>query len=206
MKSDRHVKKAVIPYLLLLPSVAVTILFLVIPGFFLLSMSFTEGSSFFFEKKVTMDNYVQLVVNYRDLIWNTVFIALTSAIIDLIFGYPFAYFLYKRFPFKTMANACMVFPLFGGLYLAFGLYYLLLPKGILYPLFQFFGLNVLNILYSKISVIFGLAIFTFPFMALNIMGSLKNIDPFLEEAALCLGARTFGHFLKSFFHFQSPEW
>ena len=34
-----------------------------------------------------------------------------------------------------------------------------------------------------------MSIFTFPFMVMNIGTALSNVDPLLEEAAACLGAR-----------------
>jgi ABC-type spermidine/putrescine transport system permease subunit I len=34
-----------------------------------------------------------------------------------------------------------------------------------------------------------MAIFTFPFMVMNIGAALSNVDPMLEEAAVCLGAK-----------------
>jgi ABC-type spermidine/putrescine transport system permease subunit I len=154
-------------------------------------MSFTAGSSFFFEQKFTLDNYRELFSRYGAVIRTTVFLALASAIVDLLLGYPFAYFLHSRFPYKDLARALMIFPLFGGLYLAFGLYYLFLPKGVLSPLLERLGINVLSLLYSKSSVILGMAILTFPFMVANIMTALQNIDPILKEVALCLGASRF---------------
>ena len=44
-------------------------------------------------------------------------------------------------------------------------------------------------LYSLPSVVFAMSIFTFPFMVMNIGTALSNVDPTLEEAAACLGAR-----------------
>jgi ABC-type spermidine/putrescine transport system permease subunit I len=44
-------------------------------------------------------------------------------------------------------------------------------------------------LFSLPSVVFAMSIFTFPFMVLNIGTALGNVDPTLEEAAACLGAR-----------------
>jgi ABC-type spermidine/putrescine transport system permease subunit I len=192
MKSGaQRIKQRFVPFVLLLPAVTLTILFLVLPLFYLVMMSFTEGSSFFFEQKFTLDNYRELFSRYRAVIQTTVFLALASAIVDLLLGYPFAYFLHSRFPYKDLARALMIFPLFGGLYLAFGLYYLFLPKGVLSPLLERLGINVLSLLYSKSSVILGMAILTFPFMVANIMTALQNIDPILKEAALCLGASRF---------------
>jgi ABC-type spermidine/putrescine transport system permease subunit II len=34
-----------------------------------------------------------------------------------------------------------------------------------------------------------MSIFTFPFMVMNVGAALSNVDPTLEEAAACLGAR-----------------
>ena len=62
----------------------------------------------------------------------------------------------------------MVFPLFGPLYLAFGLYYVLLPNGALYPVLEFLGLKPTTLLYSEPMTVFGMALFTFPFMTMNV--------------------------------------
>jgi ABC-type spermidine/putrescine transport system permease subunit I len=41
-----------------------------------------------------------------------------------------------------------------------------------------------------------MSIFTFPFMVLNIGTALSNVDPTLEEAAACLGARPWQTFAR----------
>jgi ABC-type spermidine/putrescine transport system permease subunit I len=41
-----------------------------------------------------------------------------------------------------------------------------------------------------------MSIFTFPFMVMNIGTSLSNVDPTLEEAAACLGARPWQTFTR----------
>ncbi len=77
----------------------------------------------------------------------------------------------------------MTFPLFGPLYLAFGLFYILLPNGPLGPVFTTLGINVAKYLFSQAAVLFSMAVFTFPFMVMNIGAALSNVDPMLEEAA-----------------------
>ena len=47
----------------------------------------------------------------------------------------------------------------------------------------------IGILFSLPAVVFAMSIFTFPFMVMNIGTALRNVDPTLEEAAACLGAR-----------------
>ena len=41
-----------------------------------------------------------------------------------------------------------------------------------------------------------MSIFTFPFMVMNVGTALSNVDPTLEEAAACLGARPWQTFVR----------
>jgi ABC-type spermidine/putrescine transport system permease subunit I len=79
--------------------------------------------------------------------------------------------------------------MFGALYIAFGMRFILLPGGWLTPLFNLLGLEGVQILYGLPSVVFAMAIFTFPFMVMNVGAALSNVDPMLEEASVCLGAQ-----------------
>ncbi len=85
--------------------------------------------------------------------------------------------------------AFMVFPMFGALYIAFGLRFILLPGGPATPLLQALGISGTQPSTACPSVVFAMSIFTFPFMVMNIGTALSNVDPTLEEAAACLGAR-----------------
>ena len=51
------------------------------------------------------------------------------------------------------------------------------------------GITNTTLLFSLPAVVFAMSIFTFPFMVMNIGTALSNVDPTLEEAAACLGAR-----------------
>ncbi len=55
-------------------------------------------------------------------------------IVDLVFGFPFAYILVRRVRYRDLVRALMVFPMFGALYVAFGMSFILLPGGPLDPL------------------------------------------------------------------------
>jgi ABC-type spermidine/putrescine transport system permease subunit I len=44
-----------------------------------------------------------------------------------------------------------------------------------------------------------MALFTFPFMVMNVGAALANVDPALEEAATCLGARPWQTFWRVLF-------
>ena len=185
---------------LLLPAVVVTILFSLIPLAYLAVVSLTDEKDFFFGNAIyTADNYRAIWNRYQPQVWTTVKLATLASLIDLVFGYPFAYILIRRVRYRELVRAMMTFPLFGPLYLSFGLQYMLLPNGPLGPVLAFFDVPVVKLLYSLPSVLFGMAIFTFPFMVMNIGAALSNVDPALEEAARCLGAKPWQTFWRVLF-------
>src|SRR5579884_568360 len=174
---------------LLAPAIVVTILFSIIPLVYLFRMSLTKGSTFFFDTTYTLDNYRTVWDRYLPTVQETVYLALLSSLLDLVFGYPFAYILIRKVRYREFVRTMMTFPLFGTLYLSFGMHYLLLPNGPLGGVVSALGIPATTLLYSLPSVLFAMAVFTFPFMVMNVGAALSNVDPTLEEAATCLGAR-----------------
>lgn len=179
------------PVVFLLPSVLVTLLFLFYPLAFIVLISFTTKDSFLSltGSLYTWQNYVDMLDRYAPNVGVTVKLAGLATLIDLIFGFPFAYILVRKVRYRDIVRGFMVFPMFGALYIAFGMRFILLPGGWLSPLFDLLGLQGVQILYGLPSVVFAMAIFTFPFMVMNIGAALSNIDPILEEASVCLGAK-----------------
>ena len=174
---------------LLAPALVVAVLFSIIPLIYLVRISLTEESTFFFTAKNTWDNYREVFDQYRPAIFETVYLAVLASAVDLVLGYPFAYILIRKVRYREFVRTMMTFPLFGPLYLAFGLFYVLLPNGPLGGIFTALGINVAKYLFSQTAVVFAMAVFTFPFMVMNIGAALSNVDPMLEEAARTLGAR-----------------
>jgi putative spermidine/putrescine transport system permease protein len=177
--------------LLLLPAILLALLFLYYPLVFIVQMSFTEGSSFLSPSGpiATLANYALIGSRYLPNLLVTLQLALLATIVDLIFGFPFAYIFVRKVRYRTTVRALMVFPMFGALYIAFGMRFILLPGGPATPILQALGIASTDALFSLPSVVFAMSIFTFPFMVLNIGTALGNVDPTLEEAAACLGAR-----------------
>jgi ABC-type spermidine/putrescine transport system permease subunit I len=184
---------------LLIPAFLVAILFSLIPLAYLFQVSLTSDSSFFFEAQYTLDNYRQVFSRYRGAVAETVYLAGVSSILNLVFGYPFAYILIRKIRYRELVRTMMTFPLFGPLYLAFGLFYVLLPTGPLGGFFALFGFDVAKYLFSQAAVLFSMAVFTFPFMVMNIGAALSNVDPMLEEAARTLGAKPWQIFVRILF-------
>jgi ABC-type spermidine/putrescine transport system permease subunit I len=184
---------------LLVPAALVALLFSLIPLGYLVQVSLTEESTFFFTAQYTLDNYREVLGRYLSNIQITVYLAAVSSLLDLLFGYPFAYILVRKIRYRELVRTMMTFPLFGPLYLAFGLFYVLLPNGPLGPLFTMLGIDVARYLFSQAAVLFSMAVFTFPFMVMNIGAALSNVDPMLEEAARTLGARPWQVFVRVLF-------
>jgi ABC-type spermidine/putrescine transport system permease subunit I len=175
---------------LLLPAIIITVLFSIIPIVYLIRVSVTEESSFFFDNPIyTLGNYTRIYDRYMPHVWTTIRLATLASLVDLVFGYPFAYILIRKVRYRELVRTLMVFPLFGPLYLAFGLYYVLLPNGPMAPVLSFLRIEATTLLYSEPMTLFGMALFTFPFMVMNVGAALANVDPTLEEAARTLGAR-----------------
>ena len=184
---------------LLAPALAIAVLFSIIPLIYLVRISLTEESTFFFTAQNTWDNYRKVFDQYRPAIFETVYLAVLASAVDLVLGYPFAYILIRKVRYREFVRTMMTFPLFGPLYLAFGLFYVLLPNGPLGGIFTALGINVAKYLFSQTAVVFAMAVFTFPFMVMNIGAALSNVDPMLEEAARTLGARPLQTFLRILF-------
>src|SRR5689334_7440630 len=176
---------------LLVPAGILAIAFLYYPLLFIVQMSFTEGSSYLSPTGPiqTVDNYRLIVERYLPNLFVTIQLAVLATAVDLLLGFPFAYILVRRVRYRDIVRALMVFPMFGALYVTFGVSTILLPGGPLAPLFSALGINGTSLLFSLPSVVFAMSIFTFPFMVMSIGTALSNVDPTLEEAAACLGAR-----------------
>ncbi len=184
---------------LLLPAFIATVLFSLTPIIYLFTVSLTKESSYFFAPIYTLDNYRMVVSRYLPTVWTTVYLAGLASLLDLVFGYPFAYILVRKVRYREFVRTMMAFPLFGPLYLSFGMHFMLLPNGPLGPVLTRLGIPATTLLYSLPSVLFAMALFTFPFMVMNVGAALSNVDPTLEEAATCLGAKPWQTFWRVLF-------
>jgi ABC-type spermidine/putrescine transport system permease subunit I len=182
--------------LFLIPAGILAALFLYAPLALMVDVSLTTGSSFLSASGpvYAFDNYALMVERYVPNLLITVQLAFLAMVVDLVFGFPFAYILVRRVRYRDVVRALMVFPMFGALYVAFGMRFLLLPNGAIGQVLTGIGIPSNALLFSLPAVVFAMSIFTFPFMVMSIGTALSNVDPTLEEAAACLGARSYQTF------------
>ena len=186
---------------LILPALMLVVLFLYYPLTFIVQISFTQGNSFLSPKgpQYSIANYSAMFGRFLPNLLVTLQLAGLATVVNLLFGFPFAYVLVRKIRYRDIVRALMVFPMFGALYIAFGMRFILLPGGPATPVLQAFGIESTSVLYSLPSVVFAMSVFTFPFMVMNIGAALSNVDPTLEEAAACLGARSWQTFRRVLF-------
>jgi len=143
---------------------------------------------------------------FRESFWNSLYVAGISVVVSTVFALPLAYFT-TRFVFRgsiliqTLGVVPLIMPPFVGavaMQLLFGRngsVNLLLDEhfGFTVPFME--GLN---------GVIFVQSIHYFPFILLNLVASLSNIDRSMEEAAQNLGARGMRLFRRIVFPLAMP--
>ena len=133
---------------LVTPAILLVLLFLYYPMAFIVQMSFTAGSSYLSPRgpDYTTANYVAMFGRYLPNVLVTLQLAALSTLVNLVFGFPFAYILVRKIRYRDLVRAFMVFPMFGALYIAFGMRFVLLPGGPATPVLQLFGIQATSIL------------------------------------------------------------
>ena len=193
--------------LLMLGPVAFFVLFFVAPFGLLLAESFIRPGG-----GATLANYTSVLgdLYYWRALLNTLLISLWVTVICFLLGYPLAYFIVFRAcrPWqRRLIYVLLMTPLFtSNIVRAFGWIVILGRRGIVNAGLLAAGLidAPLEILYSKLSIIIGLAYILLPVMALSVCAVLQTVDRALIEAARDLGARPSHAFLAVTFPLSLP--
>jgi ABC-type spermidine/putrescine transport system permease subunit I len=190
------------PWLIVAVPAALLLAFFVLPNVLLLSASFQKSEAQQLTSQLTLDNYRFLFTRplYLEVFARTFAVGLSVAALDVLLGYPLAYFLVRtRSRFKGLLIALSLAPLLASVVVrTYGWYIILNRFG-----FANDALLALRVIDDRIAfmpstgaIIVGLAHALLPYAVLTIMGSLNGINPHFESAAMSLGAnrtRTFLH-------------
>ena len=132
---------------LIVPALFLVFLFLYYPLTFIVQMSFTAGNSFLSPKgpQYSIANYSAMFGRFLPNVLVTLQLAGLSNLVNLVLGFPFAYVLVRKIRYRDIVRAFMVFPMFGALYIAFGMRFILLPGGPATPVFQVFGIDATSV-------------------------------------------------------------
>src|SRR5688572_760909 len=86
---------------LVLPAALITILFSLIPLGYLIIVSLTPKADFFFENPdYSLDNYRLVFDRYWPNVLTTLRLGTLSSLLNLVFGYPFAYILIRKVRYR----------------------------------------------------------------------------------------------------------
>lgn len=198
-------------HVLMAPASLWLFVLLIIPILFILALSFTERGPYgMLVWKFTFGNYVRaLTPAYLPILVRSFTYALSTAVLCLALGYPFAYTL----AFYTRGNRAiwiilLMLPFWTSCLVAIYSWMIVLGReGLLNHLL----VDVLRVvkepvefLNTPFAVLLGLVYFYLPFMILPLYASLEKIPPSLIEASKDLGAGAWDTFWKVTFPLSLP--
>lgn len=158
--------------------------------------------------KLKYENYASIFRNpdggalfqtiYIEAYLRSMWYALCNAVICLILGYPFAYFIARSKPSSRPALLMMVMLPFWTSFLlrVYAWKGILADQGVLNQILMAVGMitEPLQMLYTDVSMLVGLTYVYLPFMVLPLYANLVKMDFRLLEAAYDLGASPFKAF------------
>ena len=145
---------------------------------------------------------------YRQLYAKTLGMALTITLLCVLLGYPLAYYMANA-PARR-ANLMMVFvllPFWTSLLVRTTAWIALLQtNGVMNSALMSFGLisAPVEILYTRNATIIAMTHILLPFMILPLYSVMRGIDPSFMRAAMSLGARPVGAFLRIYLPMTMP--
>jgi len=135
---------------------------------------------------------------YIEAYVRSIWYALCTALLCLVIGYPFSYFIARAKPSVRPALLMMVMLPFWTSFLlrVYAWKGILADQGVLNQIFMGLGLinEPLQMLYTDVSMLVGMTYVYLPFMVLPLYANLVKLDPRLLEAAHDLGASPFKAF------------
>jgi spermidine/putrescine transport system permease protein len=190
-----RLRKAGLPYLLLLPGLGWLLLFFAIPLVYMALESLKTGSPFAggFHQTWEFSNYTNALRDYDEQFIRSFEYAGLATLIALVIGYPLAYVIAFRGGKWRNAMLLLVIVPFFVTYLIRTLSWetILSDSGIVVSTLKSLGIlsDDGRLLDTTVSVVAGITYNFLPFMILPLYASLERIDPRLLEAGYDLYGR-----------------
>jgi spermidine/putrescine transport system permease protein len=142
---------------------------------------------------LTLSNYLAIFnPAYLKILFKSLYLALSSTLICLIIGYPFAFIIARnKSRHRSLLLLLVIIPFWtSSLIRTYSIMALIKAKGIINTVLIAIGLlhQPLQMLYSYQAVLFGCVYDLLPFMILPLYANMEKLNPTLIEAARDLGA------------------
>ena len=204
-----RVRRALTPYILILPGGLWLLLFFVLPMGIMLSLSLMEGDVVSgFQMTFHWQTYVDGIQNYQDQIVRSLIYGLVTTIIQIALAFPIAYWIaFRGGRHKSTYLLLLLLPFFVSFVLrTISWRFVLTDEGLLLAPLKSAGLLPadFHIIGTAPAVIGGLVYNFLPFMILPIYVALERIDPRVVEAAKDLYATPVQVFTRVIFPLALP--
>lgn len=188
-------------FLMALPLILFTVLFIVGPIVYMVVLSFlTRGETWGVVPEFTLKNYADITQPvYLQTFGQSLRLAVISTLLVIALGYPFGYFMAKLGPkWKKRTMLLLMIPFWtSSLIRLYGWIIIFRAGGVLDTVLQ--GLHIteepLKLLYTYPAVVVGMIYALLPFMIFAVYSSAEKLDFSLVEAARDLGASPMKAFL-----------
>ena len=185
-------RRAMVPYLLLLPGIAWLLVFFMVPILRLIGVSLQSGVYPNYEFTWQWDNYARLWTTYGSQVWNSLRFAFAATVICLVLAYPLAYFIaFRGGKWKNFLVVMLLMPFLMPFMLrTLSWKIILADEGIVVSTLKTLGVIGPNatLLATSVAVVAGIAYNFLPLLTLPIYVSLEKLDRSLIEAAADLYA------------------
>ena len=193
-----------------------SVLFIIVPLFFVAYYAFTDNSysftldnilKFFNSTSVTIDNGVETTVHtYILIFWRSLKLAVISTIICLIIGYPIAYIISVSDAKKqSLLITLIMIPMWMNFLIrTYAWMTILQDTGIINTFLSSLNLPNIHIIGTEGAIIIGMVYDYLPYMVLPIYSVMAKMDYRLIEAARDLGCNNAGVLKRVIFPLSLP--
>lgn len=177
-----------------IPMYIFTLLFVLVPLVFLVSISFMEkNGALGYIPRFTIDNYKMMAdKTYIHTFLFSLRLSFITTVITAVIGYPFAYFMAScpSEKIKGILLILVILPFWtNALVRIYGFIILLRGNGLLHQALNLLGMGEnYGLLYTDGAVIMGMVYALLPFMIMTAYSACSKLDRSVTEAARDLGA------------------
>lgn len=209
MKLIRRIIIEEFPFVCAIPALLWQALFLFIPLVAIGCFSFIDSSQTEWYKIITLSHYFHIMrAVYVKVIFNSLILSISTALLTLLIAYPIAYFLaFKIQRGRTFLLFLIILPSWTNIVVQVYAWFFLLERGGMLSQAAYY-LGIINkgqaILNSYAATLIGMVYCFLPFMILPLYTVLEKIDKRLLEASADLGADWWDTFRRVIFPLSLP--